>query len=827
MLPFGLDPTAALAIGDVDGDGDLDAYVGNGASYASEQDRLYINTGAGAFRDASGQLPSTFAASRSVAFGDVDGDGDLDVLLAKDGQNRLGINDGAGTFADATSHLPAILDNTRSVALGDVDGDGDLDVWFGGWSAGVPDRLYLNDGSGSFSDATSQLPTLPPTGQSSTTFAVALGDVDGDGDLDAFLAGATRLYLNDGAGVFTNSTSQLPYSYLTDLAVRLGDLDGDGDLDVVLATYSVYSWENYRIYLNVGAGTFVDASAWFPSTPGLPRSVSLGDVDGDGDLDALYGNLFQDRLFLNDGTAHFTDATFLIPPSPIYEPTNALALADLDGDGDLDALIANGFGFDSSVAQNRLHRNDGSGLFVDVTAPPGFSLHKTRAVALGDVDGDGDLDVRVGNEGQNRLYLNNGCGLLVDATGQLPAISDGTRALALGDIDSDGDLDALIGNDGPNRLEINDGAGTFTSQSFGGGPCDALAMGDVDGDGDLDVVVGRDGQDRLYLNDGAGGFTDATMQVPALDDDTYALAMGDFDGDGDLDVAIGNEGQNGLWINDGTGHFADGTSQLPPDADETVALAAVDVDGDGDLDLLVGNTSTGSGPGAQSRLYLNDGSGAFTDATNQLPAILDHTLAVALGDVDGDGDLDALMGNGISPYYYASVGEQNYLYLNDGSGVFVLATAVLPAVLDDTRAVALGDMDGDGELDAFIGNDGGPYGAQDRLFTNLGRQLAWRAVPGIGKDLILDLYGPSFGGAFLAFSLGTANLSVPPFGTLRLEPTGMNLVLTSLLDAQGRASVAYAVPANPALIGATVYWQALVTSPARFTNLEITTLMNL
>ncbi|MCI0586491.1 MAG: FG-GAP-like repeat-containing protein, partial [Planctomycetes bacterium] len=120
---------------------------------------------------------------------------------------------------------------------------------------------------------------------------------------------------------------------------------------------------------------------------------------------------------------------------------------------------------------------------------------------------------------------------------------------------------------------------------------------------------------------------------------------------------------------------------LPADADGTMAVALGDVDGDGDLDAFVGNAF-----GQQNRLYLNGGSGVFTDVTaTNLPALIDDTGAVALGDVDGDGDLDAFVGNGLA---FGGSG-QNRLYLNGGTGVFTDVTATnLPALIDDTGAVA-------------------------------------------------------------------------------------------------------------------------------------------
>jgi hypothetical protein len=750
----------SIALGDVDGDGDLDAFAGMGETCAGRQDRLYRNGGAGVFADGSATnlsalLDSTFA----VALGDVDGDGDLDAFLGNGGpaggQDRLYLNGGAGVYTDVTAtSLPALLADTTAVALGDVDGDGDLDAWIGG----LPNRLLVNDGAGHFADVSAtNLPALLDS-----TLAVALGDVDADGDLDAFLgtSSQSRLYLNDGTGVFADgSATNLPVLLDITRAAAFGDVDGDGDLDVYAGNF----FQQDRLLLNDGAGTFTDATGTnLPAFVSATASIAMGDVDGDGDFDAFVGTSFQQyRLLLNDGTGAFTDATTSSLPALAGE-TPAVALGDVDGDVDLDALAGN----TGLSGQDRLYLNDGRGVFADATAtslPPLVDL--TQAVALGDVDGDGDLDAFVGNLlQQDRLLLNDGAGAFTDVTAtNLPASSSATTSVALGDVDGDGDLDAFVGNYGQ--------------------------------------------EDLLYLNGGTGVFTDVTAtNLPALSDNTHAVALGDVDGDGDLDAFVGNFGQNRLYLNGGTGVFTDVTAtNLPGLFGVTAAVALGDVDGDGDLDAFVGKY------GQQDLLYLNGGTGVFADVTaTNLPALLDNTRALALGDVDGDGDLDAFVGN---------YGQQDRLYLNGGTGVFTDVTATnLPALSDETMAIALGDVDVDGDLDAFVGNFG-----QNRLYTNLTRQLAWRGIPRIGKPLTLDLHGPSWGAWFLAFSTGTASLPIPPFGTLRLDPANVNLVFASLLDAAGRASITFPVPANPILLGVPVYWQAVVASPERLTNLEITT----
>ena len=141
----------------------------------------------------------------------------------------------------------------------------------------------------------------------------------------------------------------------------------------------------------------------------------------------------------------------------------------------------------------------------------------------------------------------------------------------------------------------------------------------------------------------------------------------------------------------------------------TLAVAFGDVDGDGDLDAIIGNAGI-NGADPRNQLYLNDGTGMFTDASSGIPADFGDTRALALSDVDGDGDLDVLFGN------ERGYGHQNTLLLNDGLGTFIDATGLFPSLVDQTWAVAFGDVDGDGHPDALIGNSSRQ---QSRLYRNL------------------------------------------------------------------------------------------------------------
>ncbi len=322
-LDLGSATSVGVVLGDLDSDGDLDAFVAN---FLDQPNGVWRNDGTGTFTATQGLGSS---ASVGVALGDVDGDGDLDAFVANAGgqANKVWLNDGTGTFTDSGQSLGS--SDSLGVALGDVDGDGDLDAFVTNYSypAGQPNTVWLNDGTGTFSDSGQNL-------GSSYSRGVALGDLDGDGDLDSFVTNADnqadKVWMNDGTGTFT-ATQSLGGSI--SIGVVLGDVDGDGDLDALVVTSMN---EPNVVWQNDGTGEF---------TPGqsLSRSysfgVALGDVDGDGDLDAFiaeYGDR-PNQVYLNDGAGAFTDSGQRLGSADSW----GVALGDVDGDGDLDAFVVN------------------------------------------------------------------------------------------------------------------------------------------------------------------------------------------------------------------------------------------------------------------------------------------------------------------------------------------------------------------------------------------------------------------------------------------------------------------------------------------------------
>ncbi len=421
----------------------------------------------------------------------------------------------------------------------------------------------------------------------------------------------------------------------------------------------------------------------------------------------------------------------------------------------------------------------GAPLFRDVSAthlPPPLSVSQSSMdVEAVDLDGDGDLDLVVAGEFQtNVLLINDGTGRFTDGSaglgtlppvevpGPLPPAHD-SEDIAAEDFDGDGHVDLIFvseddvryGRQNVHEYYRGRGDGTF-ERVYGVLPdteANAVEAADLTGDGHLDLVISGAGQDRLLVGDGAGGFADETAaRLPAESATGQDVEAVDVDGDGDLDLVVANEGGHRLWLNDGAGHFSDATEgRLPPPGNvEARKVTPVDLDGDGDLDLYFSHVGW-QGRLPQDRLYLNDGTGHFTDVTlDRMPAESETTTDAKFADVDGDGDLDLVRVN-LGPLQ---------ILLGDGTGHFVDATgAVLPAPLVGAGVgVEPFDADGDGRLDLYIARLAGPtYSVDgfDRLLLGVSGGTGSVGVPPPGGVRITAAPNPAVGPATLRLDLAT------------------------------------------------------------------------
>jgi hypothetical protein len=766
---------SSVAWGDYDSDGDLD-FVLTGWTSITRVSIVYRNDGASGFTDIEAGLAGV--SYGSVAWGDYDNDGDLDILLTGDTGSsevtKVYRNDGSDTFGEFAAGLPGV--SSSSVAWGDADNDGDLDILLAGHDgSNAVTRLYRNEGGGGFID-------LGVVLEGAYHGSVAWGDYDNDGDLDILRSGddgsytpASKLYRNDGGGAFSEIAAGLPGVWYS--SVAWGDYDNDGDLDILLTGRDGASNPVSGVYRNDGGGSFTDIGAGLTGV--LRGSVAWGDVDNDGDLDILLTGATRlsspydpvSVVYRNDGGGAFSDMGAGLPGVAF----SSVAWGDADNDGDLDILLT---GLSGGGSVSRVYRNldclqiidhqpethelgvplnaavqatfDGAVNAGTVTSAT-FVLHgHLGGLASGALSYDGGsrtvtLDPDRAFHAGEVLRVSASSGIFgtygvpltpygwqftagpvrersfadfADTGAVLTGLEDGSAAW--GDYDNDGDLDILLtgrdsGFDATTKLYRNDSASGFTDIAAGlhDVAFGSVAWGDYDNDGDLDILLTGSNVSQVYRNDGGGSFVDIGAGLTGVSGG--AVAWGDYDNDGDLDILLtgmvgGGTKVCSVFRNDGVSSFSEIGAGLT--GVWSSAAAWGDYDNDGDLDILLIGTTTHLPPYSPlSRVYRNDGEGAFTDIGAGLAAVWNGSAA--WGDYDNDGDLDIVLTGRLSSGYNAS-----RVYRNDGGGAFTDIGAGLTNV--ENSSVAWGDVDNDGDLDILLTGDWNVYNPVSRVYRNDG-----------------------------------------------------------------------------------------------------------
>jgi hypothetical protein len=605
----------ATTAADLNGDGKLDIIVACGNLYAGGASDpqysgvlVYLNNSGRMFFTPVGYASVSHSSSsgivpRAVAAEDLNDDGYPDIVLCHDNDTQLYIFAGKadGTFNTAVAR-ETLLTGIHSICLADVDGNG------------YPDIILTN--------AVSATPA-------------------GEGH-------RVSVMLNGGGMNFA-----APASYPTGFKVNwaaTADLNGDAKPDIVTANPG--SWD-VSVLLNKGNGTFADAVDYLtgaqPASGNSPGAVALADFNGDGRMDVAATNSAENNVavLLNQGKGDFPGPRNL----PMEDSPDQIVSADFDGDGALDLAVAS-----HVTSKIYLYRNNGKASFTPAgsLAVDGFPA-PALALCTGDFNGDNRPDIVVATGGAFAAFE-----IFLNVTGWTftPGVSIPTsteaearsRAIAAGDLSGDGKLDLVVTNTwtdtGPPyywhahlMFAKGNGDGTFQgSIDYAAGPNpDSVIIFDINNDGKNDVAVANGSMITRRLNLGGGALGDY-LDMTGGTNGPFSLAAGDIDKDGDLDI-VAATGNISVLLNRGMsqGYFV---SPKYYDAGSTQFATLGDVDRDGYPDLLA-TVETGS-----AAVLRNNTHGVFGAPTHFKTGA--KPVCICPGDFDRDGRLDLAVSNSLA-----------------------------------------------------------------------------------------------------------------------------------------------------------------------------------
>ena len=586
----------SLAVADFNGDGHADLVLANHTAQGTVS--VLLGNGDGTFQAA--QSYAAGADPVSVAVGDFNGDGRPDVVVvnyADQGTVSILLGNGDGTFQPPQSY--PVGDQPQYVAVADFNGDGipDLAVAVAGILSAPPTvSVLLGKGDGTFQPAQSY---IVGTSAASAVF-LAIGDFNGDGfsdiavakpgNLDVASSGVTIL-LNKGDGTFRVGQD---YGFgFPARAVAAADFDSDGRLDLAVAG----GFDSLVILLGQGDGSFHAGQSYVAQ--GDPAFLVVGDFNGDGKLDLATGS-YGVAVFLGKG-----DGTFQA----------AQTYTDVNGDGIPDLVVANyGYGYNGSNGSVSVLLGNSDGTFrAAISFPAGSG---PAFVAVGDFNGDGKVDIVTTNFSQScdprhpticwtiesdvRIYLGNG-----DGTFQAGEVYSQARpvSVAVGDFNGDGILDLAVGND-PDltghgfglSILLGNGDGTFQAGQSYTILAAAVAAGDFNADGRFDLALANGssftGEVNVLFGNGDGTFQGA--QSYGVGRAPITIAVGDFNDDGIPDLVVANnpDGTVSVLLGAGDGTFRAAQSFLAGGGPASLAVGDFNRDGLPDLAVIAGGCVT-------------------------------------------------------------------------------------------------------------------------------------------------------------------------------------------------------------------------------------------
>jgi hypothetical protein len=626
-----------MATGDFNHDGILDFAVATDSIDGFSQSVTILLGNLHGTATPTASFPSIPSDALAIIAADLNGDGNPDLALASGTELMILIGNGDGTFQPVkTTELNLFA---RSLAAGDMNGDGKLDIVMPD-STGQQAAVFIGNGDGTF-----QAPAGYPLGFGPTS--VTLADFNHDGKLDIAALGSfpnqMSILLNKGDGTFLPHVDySLPSSPAQAVAA---DLNGDGNVDIVIA--NTYTPGGVVIATGKGDGTFTVGTPYVVGTGS--SSVTIGDFNGDSKQDVAIADFEGNFLAVLIGNGDGTLQPAAIYPSGYYP--QSIAAVDFNGDGKLDLAFLNGTTNDGNTPSVSVLLGHGDGTFHADTSYASSGMFP-NAVVTADFNNDGRPDLAMADLSQTggvSILLNTGAGKF----GPSSAVSTLTMPLGLasGDFNGDKNIDLLVSDrdassNGQLEYFAGNGDGSFQPSVVSpitGGGVQQLVAADFNGDGKLDMAaIEQQANVVVFLGAGNGKF--GTPATYGAGQTVVALVAGDLNGDGKPDLVASNEqdGTLSVYINKGDGTFFSQVvynTNAPGSFGQTGSVLIADVNGDSKPDLVTVTTNN------DYVVFLGNGDGTF--AQTPISSLINRIQADVMqaGDFNGDGKIDLVIGS--------------------------------------------------------------------------------------------------------------------------------------------------------------------------------------
>jgi hypothetical protein len=708
----------------------------------------------------------------SIALADFNSDNCLDIAITNiiAGNLAVYLGDGIGSFVTETTYSFGSISEPHYAIIADFNHDDRYDIAV---SVYGNDELVLffGYGNGSF-----QVTRTFHTGFGSRPWGIAVADFNNDKQLEIVVAleGSgqiailTQYFAADFANQATYSTGSAPQPY----SIAIGDLNNDNRSDIIVANSGT---DNLEIAFGLGNGTFESQMMYSTGIDSHPQYVITGDVNNDHYLDIIIASSKHDSISVIMGYGNSTFAAKTVYSTGDGSLPSAVVIADLNNDNRSDLIvtdtgtdsISNFMGYDYALFETpKTYRS------VNNLGP--------SAIVTGDFNSDNYLDIAAVflTSGTVGILLGYGNGSFDDMMTYPQEIDSLLTALAVGDVNSDGKLDIVVADGGSNNIIIllGYGNGCFaTSMTFSTGNGSdpyAIAIVDLNKDGRLDVAVTNSNSNNvgILLGYGNGSFATVMTYPTGNGSSPVAIITGDFNKDDQLDIAVANRDTSniGILLGFGNGSFANQVTYSTCPFCEPCSIVVIDLTGDNQLAIITANYNQNA-----IGIFVGYGDGTFRVMQGQSAGSGSSPVYVTLGDFNNDNRLDIAIVN---------YGTNNVLvYFGFGNGVFYVGDPYSTGNGSGPGSLAIGDFNNDNRLDfvtanfwtddiaVFFGYGNAPFGGITSYYIDSGSQPYAAATGDFNGDAELDIVITNYGTNNVGIMLGAKGATLDK---MQPYPTG-------------------------------------------------------